>query len=245
MPSVEQSPRGVVAVRPVAVEEVVDLDAEDDGELPAGDRLARLGRRAHDAEPSRPRAAALRVDERLERDRISELLIDRRHRIGAVDAPLVLVAEAEGLVRDGEHRDEPEPALIRALEPPVVHLLVRRRVPRGPAVEDGRPERRVRVVSRSGSYGIVDGRKMIAVEELLAAVPDPGGTARCRQLAARLGHQVAVRAVVGTKSHVDIVADGIVRRPGEDTATVPGVGEHVDVYVGVAAERAVARLRGR
>jgi len=71
-----------------ASKEVVDLDAEDDRELPCLDRLARRRRREDDAEPAFTFAAVLRVDPRLEVAGRLQLLVDREHRLLAVGALL-------------------------------------------------------------------------------------------------------------------------------------------------------------
>src|SRR6185436_1311323 len=83
---------------PLAVEEVVDLDGEDDGELAVVDDLSRLERRGDDPEPAgrwisgaEARAGlqpALLVDEALEVVGGVDLLIDRRHRMAALRLPL-------------------------------------------------------------------------------------------------------------------------------------------------------------
>ena len=121
----------------------------------------------------------------------------------------MLVPETERLVRDGEHRDEPEAALIRALQPLVVDLLVRRRVPGRPPGEVRRPEVRLRVVPGPDSHGVVE-QRVVAVEELLAAIADVGRAARRRHRTARIADEVPVRAVVGAERDVDVVVGGIV-----------------------------------
>src|SRR5207248_9854773 len=105
-----------------AAERIRGLHADQHGELPALDRPPGLRRAVHEAEPTPPRAAALRVDVALERPQPGDLELDGRGLVAGVrPAGLDL---AERLVLDRLRHDEPLARLPRPLQPDPVGLLV-------------------------------------------------------------------------------------------------------------------------
>ncbi len=192
------------------------------------------------------------VEERLEAMRLGELRVDRRHAVLAIGAAQPLVGLAQRLVGDGEHHREAQPAAPRALEPGLVGLLMRGAVPGRPAVEDRRTE--IRLGTQQEAVAAVLGAgadrvgaraelQVIAVEQVLAAERQEGGTRRRAEVAAVLAHQIEVGAVVLAQRAVDSVL-GIEGRAREHAATVGEIREEMQVEIGVAAHR-VAALGGR
>jgi hypothetical protein len=116
-----------------AVEEEIDLDAEDDGQLVGGDDLACFLRAPADAVPTLAGAAAVLVDTVLEVQGCLKLAVGGEHVVAVVvDA---IDQHAQRLVVHCMHNHQAQAALDGTRQPVLVNRLMCDAVPTRPAVE--------------------------------------------------------------------------------------------------------------